>query len=190
MLDFLRESTPYWVYWFSFLGPFWQEDAAVAFAATASASKMGKTLPIFIAIYTGLFLSDIWKYWIGRLALKVPKFGAYAEKKHVGDLKDKVRDNLLTTLFAARFIPLTRIPAYVACGYFHINYLKFCFFIAVTAFVYVSLAFAICHALGELLGDKLKWALPAIGLPIVILYLGFMFWRARKAEKTSDPDTI
>ena len=182
MLDFLRESTPYWVYIFSLLGPFWQEDAAVAFAATASATKMGKPLWIFVAIYIGLFLSDAWKYWIGRWALKVPRFGKYAEKKHVGDLKDKVKNNLLTTLFAARFIPLTRIPAYVACGYFHINYAKFCVYIAITAFVYVSLAFAICHALGELLGDNLKWALPAIGVPLVVILLGYNYWRVKKNE--------
>ncbi len=182
MLDFLRESTPYWVYWFAFLGPFWQEDAAVAFAATASASGMGRPLPLFIAIYVGLFLSDIWKYWPGYYALKVKRFAHYAEKKHVTDLKDKVQTNLLATLFAARFIPLTRIPAYVACGYFHVNYIKYCLYIAITALVYVALAFGICHLLGTILGEHLKWALPAIGIPIVILFLCYNYWKARRSE--------
>jgi len=182
LLDFLPDS-PIYLYLSVFFGPFVQEDAAVAYAATAFASGWGKPVPLFLAIFIGLFLSDIWKYWIGWHALKIKKFGEIAEKKHVMDLKDKVQSYPLTTLFAARFVPLTRIPAYVACGFFHMNYFKFCLYVAMTALVYVGLAFGICHALGAILGENLKWALPAIGIPLVIIFLCFNYWRARKLEQ-------
>lgn len=185
MLEFLPDS-PYFLYLSVFLLPFVQEDAAVALAATASASQMGETVPLFVAIFLGLFFSDIWKYWIGWGALKVDRFRAYTEKQHIADLKDKVRSYPLTTLFAARFIPLTRIPAYVACGFFHMNYFKFCVIIAFTAFIYVAIAFAVCHLLGTILGENLKWALPMIGLPIILLAITYNYVRARRLQSESE----
>ncbi len=137
-------------------------------AASLSATKATKTLPTLIAIYIGLVLSDLWKYWIGWFALKNKRAAAFAEKKHVIDLKDKVQTYTLTTMIAARFIPLTRVPAYVACGFFRINYLKYCLYIALTALLYVTIIFGTIHGLGSLFGEKLKFILPIIGLTFLI----------------------
>lgn len=162
-----------------FFGPFVQEDAAVLLAASLSANNPKYFPTMFFVILAGLILSDIWKYWIGWAALKNDRARAFAERKHVADLKDKVQRYTVATLFGARFIPLARVPAYVACGFFGINYLKFCLIIALTATVYTLFIFAICHVLGEVMGERFEWLLPIIGVCAAIVFVAFQFLRRK-----------
>ncbi len=167
-----------------FIGPFVQEDAAVLTAASLSTNEMAKPVPLFLTILIGLFLSDIWKYWIGWAAVRNQKAQNFVDRrKHIALMKEKVRSHTIPTLFAARFLPLARIPAYVACGLFGVNYLKFCAIIFTTALVYVSVIFAMCHVLGEIVGENDKWMVPVIGAGILLIYLGYIFWK-RDPKKT------
>lgn len=166
-----------------FFGPFVQEDAAVLAAASLSANNPDYFPTIFFVILAGLILSDIWKYWIGWAALSNARARAFAEKKHVADLQDKVQRHTLAALFAARFVPLARIPAYVACGFFKVPYWKFCLYIALTATVYTIIIFTICHLIGEIMGEQLRWLLPIAGVTIALSFVGYQVWRRRKIEE-------
>ena len=180
-MDLLTES--WWlIYVGVFFGPFVQEDAAVLAAASLSANNPQYFPTMFFVILAGLTLSDVWKYWIGWAALKNPRARAFAEKKHVADLQDKVQRYTLITLFGARFLPLARIPAYVACGFFRVPYWKFCTIIALTATVYTAIIFAICHILGEVMGEKFEWMLPLIGVSVALLFVGYQILRRRNSE--------
>ena len=181
LMDFLMDS-PLWVYIGVFFGPFIQEDAAVLAAASLSANNPDYFPTMFFVILVGLILSDIWKYWIGWAAIKNPRARAFAEKKHVAGLKDKVERYTLATLFGARFLPLARIPAYVACGFFRIPYWKFCLMIALTATVYTIVIFAICHLIGEVMGERFEWLLPIIGISAALVFVGFQILKRRKSE--------
>jgi len=182
-MDFLTDSTLL-IYIGIFLGPFVQEDAAVLGAASLSANNPDYFPAMFFVILAGLFLSDIWKYWIGWAALKNPRARAFAEKKHVADLQDKVQKYTLVTLFGARFLPLARVPAYVACGFFKVPYWKFCVIIALTATIYTLVIFAFCHLVGEAMGEQFEWLLPIIGVSVALLFVGYQILRRRnrKAE--------
>jgi len=182
-MDIFADSTGFLLYVGVMLSPFIQEDAAVATAALLSATGKAKTGPLFIMMFIGLFLSDTWKYWIGWAALRNEKARKFTEKKHVAELKDKVQTYTITTLFAARFIPLTRIPTYVACGYFKVNYAKFCICIAATALLYISIVFCLFHTLGVVMGEKIIWAMPLAAIIIVACVIGYRFWRS----KTQNP---
>ncbi|GLQ19299.1 DedA family protein [Algimonas porphyrae] len=173
---------PSWILYVGiFLGPFVQEDAAVIAAATLSAADPNHFPYIFGIILTGLFLSDIWKYWIGRAAHTSSRARAYAEREHVMEFRGKVRRNLIMTLMTARFVPLARIPVYVACGYFKVSYLRFCIVIFATALLYCTVIFALCHGLGELFGDRIEMIiLPLGGLMIGIALIMVWIRRARK----------
>ena len=176
---------PSWLLYFGIaLGPFVQEDAAVLAAATLSASDPQHFPNVFFFILVGLILSDIWKYWIGWAALRNDRIQAFAEKKHVADLKEKVQKHTLFTLMGARFIPLARIPAYVACGYFGISYLKFCIIIAFSALIYTILIFVACHYLGTIVGDKLEMMLPLIGGVFLVLFGSLIYWRHRSSKNS------
>ncbi len=173
---------PGWVLYLGvFLGPFIQEDAAVIGAATLSESNPEHFPTIFFVILFGLFLSDIWKYWIGRAAHTSRRARAYAEKEHIVDFSDKVSRHLIPTLLTARFLPLARIPVYVACGYFKVNYAKFCTVIFATALIYCTVIFMACHALGELFGDRIE--LIILSLAAVFLSLALFAYLTRRALK-------
>lgn len=178
-MDFLLDS-PMWQFYLGvLLGPFIQEDTAVIAAASLSVTQMAKTSTLFILVTTGLFISDIWKYWIGWAALKNKSGRAFADKKHIANMGDKVLSHTFTSLIAARFIPMTRIPAYVACGFFGVPYMKYCLYILISAILYVAVIFSLFHALGEILGEKLLWIMPVIALLSLGIFMGSSWLKKR-----------
>ncbi|MEM7729770.1 MAG: VTT domain-containing protein [Pseudomonadota bacterium] len=175
---------PSWILYLGiFLGPFVQEDAAVIAAASLSAADSAHFPVIFAVILTGLFLSDIWKYWIGRAAHTSSRARAYAEREHVTEFRGKVRRNLFLTLLTARFLPLARIPVYVACGYFKVSYARFCAIIFATALFYCVVIFAICHGLGELFGDRIEMIVSTIAVMVAgVAVIALWVRRSRKRD--------
>lgn len=169
-----------------FLGPFVQEDAAVLAAASLSVNEMRPFGLIYGTVLAGLIMSDIWKYWIGWAALRNPKARAYADKQKAADLGDKVKRHLGATIFAARFVPFSRIPAYVACGFFGVKYWRFCLFVAASAWLYVSIIFLIFHALGEVMGEQLRWFVPVVGFSVLISYLVYRHIQSRRTDTPPD----
>lgn len=173
---------PGWILYLGvFFGPFVQEDAAVIAAASLSASNADHFPAIFFVILGGLFLSDIWKYWIGRAAHTSTRARAYAERDHVMEWRGKVKRNLLMTLMTARFLPLARVPVYVACGYFKVSYPRFCYMIFITALCYCLVIFAFCHLLGELFEDRIEWIIATLGG--VMLTIAITAYLIRKKRK-------
>ncbi len=179
IIDSLGFLGPYAIYIAILLAPFIQEDLAVLAAAGLSATGQTELIPTVLAIFTGLFFSDIWKYWIGWAALSNKKGTEFSKQEKVMALKEKVLTYPFSTMMTARFIPLTRIPAYIAAGFFKVSYAKFCLYVAITAILYIALFFTVFHVLGELMAEKLKWALPIIGLSFAAIMVG-MHLRSRK----------
>ena len=166
-----------------FLLPFVQEDVAVVAAATASILGAGPLLGIFAVILAGLTASDVWKYWLGYYARKHQYARKFAKKKGVSVAGDLVRQDLGKTLYVARFVPGTRIPTYVACGFFKVPYLKFCALVVLTAFTYVSVTFALFHTVGAVAGEQAKYWLPAIAMMIVGTYALYRWWTHRRDQR-------
>jgi len=162
------------LYYFAvFIGPFVQEDAAV-FVAASLFSQNPKRYPLmFLIVLFGLILSDIWKYWIGWLALRNTKVHSLVNKKKITNLEEKVQKYTLTTLFLARFLPLARVPIYIACGLFRIPYAKFCVMIALTATIYSIIVFTLVYFLVGFIGEDLEWLLPVIGLGLILIIISF-----------------
>jgi len=172
---------PSWILYLGiFFGPFVQEDAAVIAAASLSAADASHFPVIFFIILAGLFVSDIWKYWIGYAAHTSARARAYADREHVAEFSDKVRRNLFMTLLTARFVPLARVPVYVACGYFKVSYPKFCLIIFFTALPYCVLIFALCHGLGEVFGDRIEYIILSIGIAVATIAVSAYFIRRAK----------
>jgi len=148
---------------------FVQEDAAVLGAASASVSGIGSPMLMFIAITLGLTFSDLWKYWLGRAAISQDWAKKHAESPKILKAKDNIVHNLGKSIMIARFIPGTRIPLYIAAGFFQASFLKFSIFIFVSALIYIGIAFALFNALGEVAGEEAKKYLPIVAI------IGFVF---------------
>lgn len=181
-MDMLPDSLLF-LYGTVLFGPFFQEDAAVLYAAGLAASGKLPNTAVFLTTWLGLCLSDYWKYWLGWWALKHPQGRKQAEKDKVIAMGSKVQGNLFKTLFAGRFIPLARIPTYFACGYFHVPYWKFCLGITVTALMYISVVFGVVLTLGMVIGERLKWVLPIITL-CVLAIVGSLYLIKRRRQKS------
>lgn len=162
-----------------FLLPFVQEDVAVITAATASITSLEPTVYIFSAILFGLTVSDIWKYWLGYAARRYQWAQKFASKKGVSVAGTLVRDELGKTLYVARFVPGTRVPTYIACGFFAVSYVKFVGLVILTAFTYVAISFALFHTVGAVAGEKAKYWLPVIVVTIIGSYLLLRWYRRR-----------
>ncbi len=184
MLDFesLMTVTGFALYAGLFLLPFVQEDAAVIAAATASLNQQGPVAIIFLVILAGLTASDVWKYWLGYFARKYQWAHKFAEKPGVSVAGDLVRGELAKTLYMARFVPGTRIPTYIACGFFQAPYLRFCAIVVLTALTYVSISFALFHTVGVVAGEKAKFWLPIISITILGGYILIRWLRHRNQK--------
>jgi membrane protein DedA with SNARE-associated domain len=167
------------------LGPFVQEDAAVLAAATLSASDPQHFPVVFFVILFGLFISDIWKYWIGYSAHASSRARKWAETDKVMAMQDRVKRHAVMTLLTARFLPLARVPVYIACGYFKMNYAKFCAIIFATALLYCAVIFAAIHLLGEVFGDRMMVPMGLIAgavIVTIVVFVGISSWLRRRAE--------
>ena len=165
-----------------FFLPFLQEDAAVIGAATASLLGLAPTHLLFITIVLGLLASDAWKYWIGRWARRYEWAHKFAEKPGVSVAGDLVRKEFVQTMLTARFVPGTRIPTYVACGFFKAHYGKYLVVLTGTATLYVIIMFTLFHALGLVAGEKAKFWLPAIAVGLLVGYVLFRWMTHRKCQ--------
>lgn len=161
-----------WVLYASiFVLPFIQEDAAVIGAATASITGAGETAIIVPIILLGLLGSDAWKYWMGRLARRYDWAHKFAEKPGVSIAGDLIRKEFVQTMMTARFVPGTRIPTYIACGFFKAHYGKYLLVLGLTATLYVALMFGLFHGLGAVAGEKAKIWLPITAVVCLAVYV-------------------
>ena len=182
-------DAPLWlIYAGLFFGPFMQEDTAVFAAASYSATVPDEWLKVFLIIWAGLCLSDLWKYWLGWAAIRHSKARKFAEKEKVAAFHSKIKKHAFISLIGVRFMPLARVPAYIACGFFEVSYLLFSSAIIISAFLYCCAIFAVCHLLGELFNDKLKMILPATAITLIALFIfGQWIYRRLNPPKPSDP---
>ena len=161
-----------WVLYLSiFALPFIQEDAAVIGAATASLAGAAPTTFILAAILAGLVASDAWKYWMGRLARRYQWAHKFAEKPGVSIAGDLIRKEFIQTMLTARFVPGTRIPTYIAAGFFKADYIRYVLTLVVTASLYVAIMFTLFHSVGAVAGEKAKIWLPVIAVVCLAVYI-------------------
>ena len=169
-----------------FLGPFVQEDAAVISAASLAAAGMSGPAPaILLVALAGLSASDLWKYWIGAAARSQAWAARFAEGPRIKAAGELVNKQLGKTLFAARFLPGTRIALYIAAGYFRVDFRRFAFFIVATAaFLIVSL-YLVLKVLGDLIGDRAILVVSVTAVCALLLYFAVKIVRAQLAKRQS-----
>lgn len=177
------DATSWVVYWGLLLFPFVQEDAAVVSAASVALMGNHSAVLAYCAVLAGLTLSDVWKYWAGRLARKHRWAQAFAAKPGVMAARDKVLNRLGVAMLTARFVPGTRIPLYVASGFFKAPFLPFFAYMFGSAVLYVSIVFGLFIGLGAVAGEGVKHLLPFAAVFVVLSVLSASLLRERAARR-------
>lgn len=172
------------IYLTAFLGPFIQEDAAILGAVTAflhpETDKMVSGPLILVAMFSGLVISDLWKYWIGYAGRTQGWAQKMAKKRAVGLVGNKIVAHPGKTLMLARFIPGTRIPAYVAAGFFGVDFGRFAIWIIVSGAAYVAVAWALLSTVGMVAG---KAGQLYVGIGLMVVLVCYAGWGAIKARR-------
>lgn len=156
-----------------FLTPFLQEDFGVILAAAASLAGAAPAVFLAAAILTGLVASDAWKYWMGRLARRYQWAHKFAEKPGVSIAGDLIRKEFIQTMLTARFVPGTRIPTYIAAGFFKADYPKYILTLMFTASLYICVVFGLFHTVGLVAGEEAIAWLPFVAIGLVLAYILF-----------------
>ncbi len=166
-----------------FLTPFLQEDFGVILAATASLAGTAPTVLLIGAILTGLVASDAWKYWMGRLARRYQWAHKFAEKPGVSVAGDLIRKEFLQTMLTARFVPGTRIPTYIAAGFFKAHYPKYVLTLMFTASLYIAVVFSLFHTVGAVAGEEAIVWMPLVTITLLAAYILFRWINHRRKKE-------
>lgn len=169
----------------AFTGPFVQEDVAVWAAAAAIALPSAVTGPAAVkagaAMLAGLIVSDLWKYAIGHLARRVPWAARMAGRPQVQAFGARIRARPGITLMLARFVPGTRIPAYIAAGVFSVPFGVFAAWVCLSAVAYAGLAVGLLAALGQVAGPAV---MPGVAGIVLCGVLAQQVIRARPGHRS------
>ncbi|WP_375203985.1 DedA family protein [Hyphococcus sp.] len=166
-----------------FLTPFLQEDFGVILAATASLAGTAPTILLVAAILCGLVASDAWKYWMGRLARRYEWAHKFAEKPGVSVAGDLIRKEFLQTMLTARFVPGTRIPTYIAAGFFKAHYPKYVLTLVFTASLYIGVVFSLFHTVGAVAGEEAIVWMPLVTISLLAAYILFRWINHRRRHE-------
>ena len=166
-----------------FLTPFLEEDFGVILAATASLAGTAPTILLIAAILTGLVASDAWKYWMGRLARRYQWAHKFAEKPGVSVAGDLIRKEFLQTMLTARFVPGTRIPTYIAAGFFKAHYPKYVLTLVFTASLYIGVVFSLFHTVGAVAGEEAIVWMPLVTITLLAAYILFRWINHRRKKE-------
>lgn len=175
----LIETAPWLLYLAVLVAPFVQEDAAVIGAATLSAGGQGEASLLFAAVLIGLTASDIWKYCAGAYLPRLRVVRNFLQSSRTEAVRSAVVNRLARSLVAARFIPGTRIPMYVACGLFRVDFGRFLLVLILAGAFYIGVAFALMTALGDAGGDYFSKAVPLGVASIVLIAIAVSALRRR-----------
>lgn len=174
-LPFGLGENPILIYLGIVISPVIQEDAATFGAAALAVSGMARDLPAFLAITLGLTLSDFYKYGLGWLAARKKWGRRFVTEDKLALGRRWLGERLGLTLFVVRFVPGTRVPAYLAAGFLGVPVGPFLFFVVLSAAAFAAVAFAVVSLAGAAIAEGLGPCLALIVLLLAGAYVGLRF---------------
>jgi membrane protein DedA with SNARE-associated domain len=135
------------------LGTIISEEVACITAGLLIASGRQSFAAATMACIAGIYAGDLLYYGLGRMIgtpLLARAASRWAEPVQRG--KEWFERNGTTAVFTARFLPGTRVPAYMAAGAMGMSFVRFSVFFLIAAFVWTP----ILVGLSAVLGDSLR----------------------------------
>ena len=173
------------------LGAFVSEDGATITAATLAASRMLDPRLAFLSAFAGLWFGDLAMYGLARLvgpAIVERRWFKARLKRGNRPATESGTSETPLGLALSRFIPGTRLPAYISAGLEGMPIPAFALITAISATVWILLVFAAIH-LVPVASSEAKhrlMILSTLGLVLFGLLTVWRLWRTR-ARPSSTP---
>ncbi|MGZ0709403.1 alpha/beta fold hydrolase [Coraliomargarita sp. W4R53] len=159
---------------------FASEDLACIAGGILAAAATVSLPAAIVGCFFGIFISDVLLYWLGRiLGERAFKIGFVARAADGGgflSLKDRFEGNVFKIVFMTRFIPGSRVLAYVTAGVLRVKFPRFGASLALAAAVWTPILVSIAYFAGRPLiawWRQAGWVvLPLILLGVLLIYLG------------------
>jgi membrane protein DedA with SNARE-associated domain len=161
------------------LGAFVSEDGATITAATLAASSVLDLRLAFLSAFAGLWAGDLGVYALTRgIAPRIMQHRWFAGwfKKEKTRKGNPSGNNGHLTLALSRFLPGTRLPAYISAGLERMPVLAFAVITAVSAIAWILLVFATIQ-LAPSRSSSAKQQLPILSLFGLSLFAILSAWR-------------
>ena len=164
------------------------EDALIILSAAMVHQNPKLLLPTYVALYIGIFFSDIMVYTMGRLLSKGFLQFQFLKKKLTPEKLEWVSTNLekhgLFTFITCRFIPFgVRNALFICSGFVGLNPGKFLLFDSIAALISCSTLFFLVYFIGQ----AAKKGLEVIGIILfVILVLALIIFFIRHKNKNNN----
>lgn len=149
------------------------EDVLIVMSALIAYEDPELLIPNYIALYAGIYVSDIICYWMGRLigngVLKIKFFKKALNPERVEYLSKKLEKHGFLTFIVTRFIPFgMRNALFMTCGFTMLPFPKFMLFDAIAALT-SSLSL---YSLVLLIGESAQEGFKIVGIILFVLLWG------------------
>lgn len=169
-----------------FLGTFVQEDLAILLGGMMAMEHDLPLVVVFISLMAGIVTGDIIIYAMGWAASKIPWIKRKLINKRVEKARQKLQDNLVSTIIIVRMIPGVLFSTFIACGFIGISFIEFIITSFLAAAVYTAAILLIIVKLGEAALPSLgKWVYITI-ISIGVLIILFKYLKQKKMVETDD----
>lgn len=144
-LDFssLYEFSPVAIFFILFFATFITEDATCLAAGALAGQGRISFLLALSACFLGIFISDVWLYWVGRIfgnsISKTRVFKRIVSERRLNQATTWLEKRGPMAIIISRFVSGLRLPTYLAAGFLKANFLKFVFYFLVASAVWTPL---------------------------------------------------
>jgi membrane-associated protein len=160
LFDFIQQNVAYApvvIFFLLFLAGFnlpISEDAMLFVAGVLASQHPEQTIPLFLGVFLGAYVSDIIVYWLGRIlgerVYDLPLVGRFINHDRIDKVKLFYIRYGIITLMVGRFIPFgVRNALFMTAGLARMNHLVFLVVDFFTVLISCSIYFTLYYRYGE-----------------------------------------
>jgi membrane protein DedA with SNARE-associated domain len=168
------------------------EDATLILTGFLTAQNVIKPFPAFLAVYTGLLISDFFLYGVGkkygRMLVSHKRFQKIISSDQLSKLEEKFKRRGVWVVIIGRHILGLRAQIFLVAGVMRMSAVEFLIADGATSLLTIALMGGIGYAGGssaEILRENVK-RVEHIGIVVLMLLIaGWIFYKRFKKQKFS-----
>lgn len=168
------------------------EDAMIILSATIVQQDNSLFIPTYIALYCGIFFSDIISYFIGRLLskgfLQIRLLNKKMTPENIKWVSEHLDNHGFLTFIICRFIPFgVRNMLFMGSGFVNLKFHKFILFDSIAAFISCSTLYLLVYYIGEIVDGPFKILGTVLFIILIILsIIGIIKLIRKRKNKKQD----